>query len=124
VSCLFALTLVFAVLILFVKGKERGSPKESQVAPDPRVRYGQIIKRRAGTASGISDPTGGLRCSGVDPAHVNLDLALGTPGAGRFGGAARRRVARRAVSLNIGRLPIHGRDFSRAITICAGSAVH
>jgi transposase-like protein/IS1 family transposase len=45
---LFALTLVFAVLIHFIRGKGRGRPKESQVVPDPRVRYGQIIKQRAG----------------------------------------------------------------------------
>jgi hypothetical protein len=42
------LTLVFAVLIHFIKGKGRGRPKESQVVPDPRVRYGQVIKQRAG----------------------------------------------------------------------------
>src|SRR4030095_5779645 len=45
---LFALTIVFAVLIHFIKGKWRGRPKESQVVPDPRVRYGQIIKQQAG----------------------------------------------------------------------------
>jgi len=45
---LFALTLVFAVLIHFIKGKGSGRPKESQVVPDPRVRYGQVIKQRAG----------------------------------------------------------------------------
>jgi IS1 family transposase len=47
-SYLFALTLVFAVLIHFIKGKGRGRPKDSQVVPDPRVRYGQVIKQRAG----------------------------------------------------------------------------
>ncbi len=45
---LFALTVVFAVLIHFIKGKGRGRPKDSQVVPDPRVRYGQVIKQRAG----------------------------------------------------------------------------
>ena len=45
---LFALTVVFAVLIHFIKGKGPGRPKESQVVPDPRVRYGQVIKQRAG----------------------------------------------------------------------------
>src|SRR5262249_6514185 len=45
---LFALTIVFAVLIHFIKGKGPGRPKESQVVPDPRVRYGQVIKQRAG----------------------------------------------------------------------------
>jgi hypothetical protein len=45
---LFALTVVFAVLIHFIKGKGRDRPKESQVVSDPRVRYGQVIKRRVG----------------------------------------------------------------------------
>jgi hypothetical protein len=45
---MFALTLVFAVLIHFIRGKGRGRPKQSQVVPDPRVRYGQVIKQRAG----------------------------------------------------------------------------
>jgi hypothetical protein len=45
---LFALTVVFAVLIHFIKGKGRGRPKDSQVVPDPRVRYGQVVKQRAG----------------------------------------------------------------------------
>lgn len=45
---LFALTVVFAVLIHFIKGKGPGRPKDSQVVPDPRVRYGQVIKQRAG----------------------------------------------------------------------------
>lgn len=39
-SYLFALTVVFAVLIHFIKGKGRGRPKQQQVALDPRVRYG------------------------------------------------------------------------------------
>lgn len=45
---LFALTVVFAVLIQFIKGKGRGRPKDSQVVPYPRVRYGEVIKPRAG----------------------------------------------------------------------------
>jgi transposase-like protein len=45
---LLALTLVFAVLIHFIKGKGPGRPKESQVVPHPRVRYGQVIKQRVG----------------------------------------------------------------------------
>jgi hypothetical protein len=44
----FALTLVFAILIHFIKGKGRGPPKESQVVPHPRLRYGQVIKQRVG----------------------------------------------------------------------------
>ena len=45
---LCALTVVFAVLIHFIKGKGRGRPKQSQVVPDPQVHYGQVIKQRAG----------------------------------------------------------------------------
>jgi IS1 family transposase len=45
---LFALTVVFAVLIHFIKGKGPGRPKDSQVVPDPRVRYGQVVKQRVG----------------------------------------------------------------------------
>jgi len=44
----FALTVVFAVLIHFIKGKGRGRPKAPQVVPDPRLRYGQVIKQRQG----------------------------------------------------------------------------
>jgi len=44
----FALTVVYAVLIHFIKGKGRGRPKEPQVVPDPRLRYGQVIKQRVG----------------------------------------------------------------------------
>jgi len=45
---LFALTVVLAILIHFIKGKGRGRRKDSQVVPDPRVRYGQVVKQRAG----------------------------------------------------------------------------
>ena len=45
---LFALTVVFATLIHFINGKRPGRRKDSQVVPDPRVRYGQVIKQRAG----------------------------------------------------------------------------
>jgi len=45
---LFALTVVYAVLIHFIKGQVRGRPKEPQVVPDPRLRYGQVIKQRRG----------------------------------------------------------------------------
>jgi len=45
---LFALTVVFAVLIHFIKGRGRGRPKQSQVVPDPRLRYGQVVKQRPG----------------------------------------------------------------------------
>lgn len=43
-----ALTLVFAVLIHFIRLKRPGRPKEPQVVPDPRLRYGQVVKQRAG----------------------------------------------------------------------------
>jgi len=45
---LLALTVVYAVLIHFIKGKGRGRPKEPQVVPDPGLRYGQVIKQRLG----------------------------------------------------------------------------
>jgi hypothetical protein len=45
---LCALTVVFAVLIHFIKGKGWGRPKDSQIVPDPRVRYGQVVKQRTG----------------------------------------------------------------------------
>ena len=41
-----ALTVVFAVLIHFIRGKRRGRPKQPQVVPDPRLRYGQVVKQR------------------------------------------------------------------------------
>lgn len=44
---LMALTIVFAVLIHFIHPKRRGRPKEPQVVPDPRLRYGQVVKQRA-----------------------------------------------------------------------------
>jgi hypothetical protein len=47
--------------------------------PDPRVRYGQVIKQRALAASGISDPPSSLRGSGVDSAQANFGIALGMP---------------------------------------------
>jgi hypothetical protein len=43
-----ALTVVFAVPIHFIQPKRRGRPKESQVVPDPRLRYGQVVKQREG----------------------------------------------------------------------------
>jgi len=44
----FALTVVFATLIHFIRTKRRGRPKEPQVVPDPRLRYGQVVKQRIG----------------------------------------------------------------------------
>ena len=44
----FALTVVFATLIHFIRTRRRGRPKEPQVVPDPRLRYGQVVKQRAG----------------------------------------------------------------------------
>lgn len=43
-----ALTIVFAVLIHFIRPKRRGRPKQPQVVPDPRLRYGQVVKQRQG----------------------------------------------------------------------------
>jgi hypothetical protein len=44
----FALTLVLAVLIHFIRTQRRGRPPASQVGPDPRLRDGQVVKQRAG----------------------------------------------------------------------------
>jgi transposase-like protein/IS1 family transposase len=44
----FALLVVFGVLIHFIKTKRRGRPKEPEVVPDPRLRYGQVVKERKG----------------------------------------------------------------------------
>jgi hypothetical protein len=44
----FALTLVLAVLIHFIRTKRRGRLPTSQVVPDPRLRYGQVVKQRVG----------------------------------------------------------------------------
>ena len=45
---LFALTVVFGVLIHFIRSKRRGRPKESEIVPDPRLQYGQVVKERKG----------------------------------------------------------------------------
>jgi IS1 family transposase len=44
----FALTVIFGILIHFIRLKRRGRPKQPQVVPDPRLRYGQVVKQRAG----------------------------------------------------------------------------
>ena len=44
----FALTVVFGLLIHFIRTKRRGRPKQPQVVPDPRLRYGQVVKQREG----------------------------------------------------------------------------
>ena len=44
----FALTVVFGVLIHFIRTKRPGRPKEPEVVPDPRLRYGQVVKERKG----------------------------------------------------------------------------
>ena len=44
----FALTVAFAVLIHFIKGKGPGRPKEPEVVADPRLSYGQVVKKRVG----------------------------------------------------------------------------
>ncbi|NOT64282.1 MAG: hypothetical protein HOP19_29040 [Acidobacteria bacterium] len=43
-----AQVLVFAVVIHFIHPKRRGRPKAPQVVPDPRLRYGQVVKERVG----------------------------------------------------------------------------
>jgi transposase-like protein len=88
---LFALTVVFAVLIHFIKGKGRGRPKESQVVPDPRVRYGQVIKQRAGRRLISVTRRVIFGVEELIPPGANLDLALGT--AQRDDSAARRAAA-------------------------------
>jgi hypothetical protein len=47
-SYVISLTLVFAVLIHFIRPKRRGRAKQPEVVPDPRLRYGQVVKRREG----------------------------------------------------------------------------
>src|SRR5262249_13106448 len=76
---LFALTLVFAVLIHFIKGKGPGRPKESQVAPDPRVRYGQVIKQRPERRLVSVTRRVVFGVAELIPPGANLDLALGAP---------------------------------------------
>lgn len=44
----FALLVVFGIWIHFIKGRGRGRPKQPQVVPDPRLRYGQVVKQRQG----------------------------------------------------------------------------
>ena len=44
----FALTVVFALVIHFIRGRGRGRPKAPQVVPDPRLRYGRVLKQRVG----------------------------------------------------------------------------
>lgn len=43
-----ALTVIFGILIHFIRTRQRGRPKEPQVVPDPRLRYGQVVKHRQG----------------------------------------------------------------------------
>jgi hypothetical protein len=43
-----ALMVVFGLLIHFIRRKRRGRPKQPLVVPDARLRYGQVIKQRAG----------------------------------------------------------------------------
>jgi len=40
--------VVFGVLIHCIKTKRRGRPKAPEVVPDPRLRYGQVVKERQG----------------------------------------------------------------------------
>lgn len=43
-----ALTVVFGILIHFIRARRRGRPKQPQIVPDPRLRYGQVVKHRQG----------------------------------------------------------------------------
>lgn len=43
-----ALLSFFFVVIHFLRLKRRGRPKQPQVMPDPRLRYGQVVKARQG----------------------------------------------------------------------------
>lgn len=43
-----ALTLVFALVLHFIKGRGPGRPKKPLTIPDPRLRYGQVVKERRG----------------------------------------------------------------------------
>jgi hypothetical protein len=75
---LFALMIVFAVLVHFIKGKGRGRPKHPQVVPDPRALR-QSRQAAQSAAIGGRHQTSHLRHRGVDSAQTNLDLAVGTP---------------------------------------------
>jgi transposase-like protein len=44
----FALLVVFGIWIHFLKWRGRGRPKQPHVVPDPRLRYGQVVKQRQG----------------------------------------------------------------------------
>jgi hypothetical protein len=44
----FALLVVFGVLIHFIRPKRYGRSKAPEVVPDPRLRYGQVVKERQG----------------------------------------------------------------------------
>jgi IS1 family transposase len=41
-----ALLSLFCMVIHFLRAKRRGRPKQPQVVPDPRLRYGQVVKER------------------------------------------------------------------------------
>jgi hypothetical protein len=43
-----ALLSLFFVVIHFIWAKRRGRPKQPQVVPDPRLRYGQVVKQHKG----------------------------------------------------------------------------
>lgn len=43
-----ALTVVFGIVIHFIRSKRPGRPKESEVVPNPKLRYGQVVKERKG----------------------------------------------------------------------------
>ena len=43
-----ALLSLFCLVIHFIRVKRRGRPKQPQVVPDPRLRYGQVVKEHKG----------------------------------------------------------------------------
>ena len=43
-----ALRSLFGVVIHFIQTRRRGRPKAPRVVPDPRLRYGQVVKQRQG----------------------------------------------------------------------------
>lgn len=47
------LTVVFGVLINFIRAKRRGRSKEPEVLPDSDCGYGQVVKKRAGRCLGL-----------------------------------------------------------------------
>lgn len=86
-----ALTLVFAVVIHFIRGKGRGRPKQPRVIPDPRLRYGQVVKQRRGRRLVAVIRRVVFGVAELLPLTQNLDDAAGTTQ--RHDPATRRALA-------------------------------